>query len=230
MAFVSRGGAKFIRGMTPHPLAPRLALSTLGAPLGLLTVSRLSAQTSGLFHCKIRDGLELRSVEFADAAELFALVDSDREHLRRWLPWVDGSRSVEDTRVFIDGAMRQAEEGDGFTATIRCEGEIAGIIGHHRIDWPNRLGKLGYWLGSRFVGRGLMTQSCRAVVAHAFESIGLNRIEIHCATQNVRSRAVPERLEFRHEGTRREAEWLYDHFVDLECYAMLASERERLNG
>ena len=36
--------------------------------------------------------------------------------------------------------------------------------------------------------------------------------------------ARPSRNGFTREGIQREAEWLYDHFVDLASYALLRSE------
>ena len=66
-----------------------------------------------------------------------------------------------------------------------------------------------------------MTLACRYLVDYSFATLILNRVVIMCATHNKRSRAIPERLGFRHEGTACEAEWLYDHFVDHEMYALL---------
>ena len=68
---------------------------------------------------------------------------------------------------------------------------------------------------------------CRALVDHAFEEFGLNRVSIACATENKRSCAIPERLSFQREGIQRQAEWLYDHFVDHVVYATLASEWQK---
>ena len=72
-----------------------------------------------------------------------------------------------------------------------------------------------------------MTKACRAVVATAFEKYDLHRIEIRCATGNNKSCAIAKRLGFQYEGTLREAEWLYDHFVDLAVYSMLEQEWAR---
>ena len=69
-----------------------------------------------------------------------------------------------------------------------------------------------------------MTRACSALGTHAFDALGLSRVEIRCATENEKSRAIPERLGFTQEGTLRQAEWLHDHFVDLTVYGMLAGE------
>ena len=37
----------------------------------------------------VEEGLELRQIELADAEELFAAVDTNRGHLKEWLPWLD---------------------------------------------------------------------------------------------------------------------------------------------
>jgi ribosomal-protein-serine acetyltransferase len=99
-----------------------------------------------------------------------------------------------------------------------------GVIGHHGIDRRIRATELGHWLAANAQGRGVMTRSCRALVKHAFEELGLNRVVIRCATENLRSRAIPLRLGFRHEGVLRDAEWLYDHYVDDDVFAMLARD------
>lgn len=69
-----------------------------------------------------------------------------------------------------------------------------------------------------------MTRACQAMITYAFHTMKLNKVEIRCATENVRSRAIPERLGFKEEGLIRQAEWLYDHYVDLVVYGLLASE------
>ncbi|MBM4162292.1 MAG: GNAT family N-acetyltransferase [Ignavibacteria bacterium] len=172
----------------------------------------------------VEEGLYLRTLEPDDAEGLFALTDSNRAYLRRWLPWLDVNQTVDDTRSFIELAMRQMAGNAGFQAGIWRDYQLAGVAGYHHLDWPNRSTNIGYWLGERFQGRGIMTKSCAVLVDYAFENWSLRRVEIRCATGNLKSRAIPDRLGFRCEGVLREAEWLYDHFVDHAVYGMLATE------
>ena len=177
-----------------------------------------------MFSLRIDDDLELRLLEERHAEALSALSDQNRAYLRLWMPWVDQSRTVEDRRNFIKRSLEQFANNDGFAAGIWFRGRLAGVIGIHRIDRLNRTTSIGYWLGSSFQGRGIMTRACRALVDCAFNELGLNRVEIRCATENRKSRAISERLGFTQEGVIRQAEWLYDHFVDHVVYGMLAGE------
>lgn len=167
---------------------------------------------------------ELSLLTEKDVAELFRLIEGNRQHLRQWLPWVDYETSLEDSRSFVRRSLQRYQEGEGFELGVRYQGRLAGVIGLHTIDWPNRRGEIGYWLGAAFQGHGLITNACHALLKYAFHELQLNRMEILCATGNARSRAIPERLGFVQEGIRREGGWLYDHFVDLVVYSMLARE------
>jgi ribosomal-protein-serine acetyltransferase len=177
-----------------------------------------------MFYADIGNQATLRILEEQHAAQLFALVDANRSHLRAWLPWLDNNTSVEASRSFIRHSLQQFANNDGFQAGIWQGDAMAGVIGYHTLDWANRKTDIGYWLGVAFQGHGLMTRATRTLVNHAFGELGLNRVEIRCAVGNSRSCAIPQRLGFRQEGVLRQIEWLYDHFVDHVVYGMLASE------
>jgi ribosomal-protein-serine acetyltransferase len=112
----------------------------------------------------------------------------------------------------------------GFQCGIWFHGVIAGIIGFHSIDWMNKNVEIGYWLGEKFQGRGIVTKTCRTLVDYAFYEYQLNRVQIRCATGNTKSNAIIERLGFIKEGNTRQSEFLYDHYVDLFVYGMTADE------
>jgi ribosomal-protein-serine acetyltransferase len=169
-------------------------------------------------------GCSIRFFEESDAAELFAVIDRNRDHLARWLPWVQPAYDVSAALAFIRAAQRQLERNDGFQSAIVCDGAIVGAVGFHHVDWQNRATSIGYWLAADHVGRGTMTAAVGALLDHAFGVWRLERVEIQAAVENRRSRAVPERLGFREEGVRSQAERHGDHFVDLVLYGMLAAD------
>jgi ribosomal-protein-serine acetyltransferase len=69
-----------------------------------------------------------------------------------------------------------------------------------------------------------MTKACRTLVDYAFYEYQLHRVQIRCATGNTKSNAIIERLGFIKEGKTRQAEFLYDLYVDLYIYGMTADE------
>lgn len=176
---------------------------------------------------KIDDDTEIRSYREEDAEEAFAVVDQNRAHLREWLPWVDSTTSAENELAFIQRSLAQLADDNGFQAGIWYKGKLAGSIGFHYIDKYDRKTEIGYWLSASMQGKGLMTKACKAMINYAFAKYRLNRIEIHCATENKRSRAIPERLGFKQDAIMRETAWLYDHFEDHVVYSMLAREWTR---
>ncbi len=160
-----------------------------------------------MFSFEIDDEIELRLHEQWHAEELFELIDDNREHLRPWFPWVEQTTEVADTRDFIRRAKQAYGERRGIPTSIWYRGQIAGTfgIGVQDIDWEVGSAEFGYWLGKRFEGKGIVTRSCESVVEYCFDTLELNRLVIRCTTENTRSRAVAERLDFVHEGTLRQS-------------------------
>jgi len=177
-----------------------------------------------MFFCTVNNQIELRLIDRQHDEELFTLLDSNREHLRRWDPWVDIISSTTDVRRAITGWQQQYANHRGLYAGIWFNGRCCGMINHVNVDWLNRWAPISYWLDAAHQGRGIMTACARAMVAHGFDTWNLNRLTIECATQNTRSRAIAERLGFTLEGIVRGIEWLQDCFVDHAMYGLLRSD------
>ena len=170
---------------------------------------------------RVTDSVELRQLTQYDSQELSTLIDNNRAYLREWLPWLDSSNHINDTARFIGRSVEQAEDENGLTLGIVCGGILAGVIGQHYIDSLNRRTEIGYWIDAAHQGRGIVTRATARLVDYAFKEQDCNRVILQCAVGNLKSRAVAERLGFTQEGISREAEWLYDHYVDLVVYSML---------
>jgi ribosomal-protein-serine acetyltransferase len=174
-------------------------------------------------HLPVTDEVYLRLLEEADARKLHELIEKNRTHLAPWLPWAAG-QTFEDTLDFIRGTRSQARGNEGFQAAIVAEEGIAGVIDYVSVDWGNRSTRVGYWLDEGQQGRGTMTSAVRLLVDHALTIWRLNRVEIIVATGNRRSRAIPERLGFREEGTLRQFQLVGGRYLDCISYSMLATD------
>ncbi len=166
------------------------------------------------------DHSELRLLQLHHADALFDLTDRNRERLRQWLPWVNGVGQVEDTRAFIKSRLEALAKGTGYDLTIWHHGKIAGTLGLFDLHHDGIKGEIGYWLGQEFVGKGLMTRSVKALLAFAFEELELYRVQIKVHPDNIKSRAIPERLGFSLEGTLRSDGMLYGKPVDHVLYSL----------
>jgi ribosomal-protein-serine acetyltransferase len=177
-----------------------------------------------LFRIQIKPNLHIELLHLIHSHDLYALVNSNREHLRKWMSWIDDTKSVEDTNNFISRTMKQYANDLGFQVGIFYNNQLVGVSGFSTLNKANRFGELGYWLSKDFEGQGFMTKVNSKIIETGFENLALNKIIIHCATENHKSRAVAERLGFKKDGALRQNEWLYDHFVDHVVYSMLKAE------
>jgi len=173
---------------------------------------------------QVNDSLSMELLRADHAEELFALTDTNRQYLREFLPWLDLTRSLADTKAFIQSTIDQYPPGQGPQFALKYQGALCGLNGFDKINLFHKTGALGYWLGSAFAGKGIITESSKALLKLGYEEYGLNKIEIHCSEENKKSCAIAERLGFVYEATLRDCEWLYTRYVSNAIYSMLAAE------
>jgi ribosomal-protein-serine acetyltransferase len=177
-----------------------------------------------LFSFKVDEEIVIELFQQHHKEELFELVDANRNHLRKWLLWVDKRKSPEDFEPIIPIWIKNYADNNGFDAGIRYNGKLVGMIGLHYIDWKNSATSIGYFLSEDAQGHGIITRAVKALLDYIFGTLEINRVEIQCAVSNHKSIAIPERLGFVKEGIKRDGQWLYDHFEDLVTYSLLAND------
>lgn len=178
-----------------------------------------------MFSIQIDRDLQLRLLTEDDAEAMWDLIQRNRTHLDQWLRWSARVKTLDDTHVLIQRFQQKFAAGDGFHAGIWDQGQLAGGLVCHFINRESRKSEIGYWLGAEFTGKGLAIRAAQAALRYLFDDERLHRVEIQCAVDNVRSRAIPEKLRFTQEGIKRESEWITDRYVDHVMYAMLNQER-----
>ncbi|CAN5537153.1 GNAT family protein [soil metagenome] len=173
---------------------------------------------------QISDEIQLRPVSDENAAEIFATVKENFEHLRPFLHWVTSDYSFESVKQFIVESQKASAEKERQNFGIFFNRKFVGAVGFVHFNWNSKNTEIGYWIDKDFEGNGIITKSCQALIKYAFEELKMNRIEIHCAAENVKSRAVPERLDFKQEGMLRQSEWRHTRFYDMAIYGLLKTD------
>ncbi|HBT84823.1 MAG: GNAT family protein [Fermentimonas sp.] len=174
---------------------------------------------------RIDENIVLKQLELSDAKDIFITIDSQREYLGKWLPFVETTRGITDSEMYVSSVVNTDKDYFEYVFAIKYQDEFAGIVGFKDTDKANRKTEIGYWLSEGFQKKGIMTKSVDMICDFAFKTLNINRIQIKCAVGNTPSSNIPKRLNFKFEGIERDGELLSEnHFVDLEIYSKLKSD------
>jgi RimJ/RimL family protein N-acetyltransferase len=88
-------------------------------------------------------------------------------------------------------------------AVVSGDDRLLGSVALISIEWPHSRGEVGYWLAREARGQGHATRALCLNSAWGFAALGLERIVLHAATENVASQRVAERSGFKREAVLR---------------------------
>ncbi|MCQ4201195.1 GNAT family N-acetyltransferase [Streptomyces coelicoflavus] len=108
--------------------------------------------------------------------------------------------------------------------TDPADGELLGEVVLHDWEPANRSCTFRTLIGPRGRGRGVGTEATRLIVGHAFEGLGLHRVQLDAYAHNQRAIRVYEKVGFVREGVRREVERRDGVWVDEVLMAVLDHE------
>lgn len=169
--------------------------------------------------------IRLQQLELSDTADIFYTIDSQREYLGKWLPFVADTKAPSDTEQFVKSVINANQGKFEPVFAIRKRLEFVGLIGFKDTDPLNKKTEIGYWLSEKHQGQGIMTKSVARLCDYAFSMEEINRIQIKCAVGNFPSSSIPKRLGFKFEGIERQGIILTGNiFADLEIYSKLKSD------
>lgn len=179
-------------------------------------------QVSTLLH---GERVYLKKHEESLASQMYEYINSDRERLGKFLPWVPLIQNQNDEISYIKMTHQKWEQGTLFDYGIfRIEdGVYMGNIGLHTIDWTHHRAEIGYWILGHFEGKGYMSDAVKLLESHLFD-VGFHRLEIHCSDLNNRSEKVPIRCGYTYEGTARENLRDRNKYRNTKIFAKLSTD------
>jgi ribosomal-protein-serine acetyltransferase len=149
----------------------------------------------------VTERLRLEPVGREHADGIWEATEVSLKELQRWLPWAR-TASPEMSRDFAERSETAWAADTDYAFTVMEGGEVVGGVGLHTPRLEG-LGEVGYWARSDRTRRGYTTEACNALLAFAFQTVRLYRVELRAGVENRASQRVAEKLGFRLEGTLR---------------------------
>lgn len=103
----------------------------------------------------------LKARALDQAPELFHLIDSNRAHLRRWMPFEESTKVQADTEKYLQKSIEERTLGTTYSYTIyeKSTNQMIGSIGCHSIRWEHRSCEMGYWISESAQGNGYIGEA-----------------------------------------------------------------------
>lgn len=140
-------------------------------------------------------------------------IRASHPELKAWLPFAQTVPAVEETEANLREAHIHFLQRESFRFLIFHKETLdyVGTCSLQSIDWDIPKCEVGYWIHTKFSGRGYMTEAVQELLHFGFEHFRFKRIGIRCESTNTKSRALPEKLGFDLEGILKNDDLSADH-------------------
>ncbi|KXI89406.1 acetyltransferase [Bacillus cereus] len=151
--------------------------------------------------------LLIRMPKPGDGKVVYDAIQASMKELKPWMVFAQKEQTEEEVEVSIRKSHIQFLQREDLRLLVFSKetGEFIASSGLHRINWDIPQFEIGYWIDSRFSGKGYMVEAAKGITDYAFSELKANRVEIRCDSLNKKSRAIPEKLGFKLEGVLESA-------------------------
>ena len=177
-----------------------------------------------MFDRKLSEDVKVSLATPNYSEEYFELINKNRKFWETWIPWVHEYKTSSNCSSYINQELQKFAKCQSVFEFVFYKGKLAGGLGVFKVDKQNSIGEIGYFLGEKFTGKGIMTLAVKDLILLAFDYFSIEKVEIRPATENVKSREIPKRLGFKEEGIIRNGEKVYDNYYDIIVYGILKVE------
>ena len=167
--------------------------------------------------------VHLRPVQVDDLPALMHVNGDDQ--VTKFLPYASWTK-IEDAQAWLQRMDTMAQGGESRQLVIvrNDDDAILGTVLLFRYEEGSARLEIGYVLGRAHWRQGYAREALVAVLAHAFDSMSIRRIEAQVNTANAASSALLLALGFHHEGVLRQR-WVDKGAArDVNFYGCLAGE------
>lgn len=207
--------------MENMPYRVELGLQTFQAPIGAVSHHGDVTSTDWQNGLPVLGGTQvtLRELRASDAPSLFALLTT--EEVTRFIS--PPPPTVEGFAKFIAWTLRQRTAGTYacFAVTLKGRDTAIGIFQVRETEPGFGTGEWGFAIGSPFWGTGVFQEAAELVLAFAFETVGVHRLEARSAVRNGRGNGALRKLGAVQEGLLRKSFLRDGEYLDQVLYGIV---------
>lgn len=153
------------------------------------------------------NGFEINAIHNGDAWKIcdFCITNADR--FKRYFPkTLAQNLNPNLSQIFVETKVKQFEIKDEFLFTLKHSEtlQLAGLIYIKELDWEKKQGEFAYGIDYNFEGKGLITQSIKALSEYAFNELNLQILQIISHKTNTSSIKIAEKNNFKWVKTLKE--------------------------
>lgn len=135
------------------------------------------------------------------------------------------AQTMVDTEEFLSRMLQSSHNGYNFVIADKADERYIGQCDMFRIDWRLRSGELGMVIGSAGErGQGIGTEALELMQAFAFQTAGLERLELEVHMDNIPAKRCYEKAGFFLEGVKRHAYFSEGKYCDVGMMSILREE------
>lgn len=146
----------------------------------------------------------IRPAVLQDAFALNQAIAHSLTTLQLWMDWAFKHQTLKDTERYLNYTVDCWHNENPKELPLLIfnadQTELMGSIGLNAIDWQIPCFEIGYWISQNYTGKGFITEAVNILTQFVFLKWNAKRVEIRCDSENTKSQAVAERLNFALEA------------------------------
>lgn len=164
----------------------------------------------------------------SDWVPWFYLRERSRPFLEPWEPrWPSEKLTKNDYYRRLSNYYKKQRLGMGVYHHIILKETnelVGGLNLLHIMRGALQCASLGYWVGQEFHSNGFMTEAIQTVLPHAYETMGLHRVQAAVIPINEPSVKVLRKCHFVEEGTARKYVKINGRWQDHKIFSLAREE------
>lgn len=163
----------------------------------------------------------VRKLKCSDVKDIYKNINS--KNVTKWMS--NKSYPLDKNKIlkYIKKTIKDEKENKvaTFGIALKENNRIIGVIDLSHIDIKNKNAEIGYWIGEKYWGKGLIMEAIGIVLKFAFNRLRLHRIYATLCEENVRSERVLKKCLFKYEGLLRDARYKHKKWHNELIYSIL---------